>query len=67
MTAVIVLNAVLCALVVVVIDGLLLRAISAEAKDQRADRWLPAPTAPRIWWWLRASTRLDRGFQGARG
>ena len=48
MTAVIVLNAVFCVLVVVVIDGLLLWAISAEAKDHRAHRGLPAPKGPRI-------------------
>jgi hypothetical protein len=56
MTGVIVLNAVLCALVVVVIDGLLLRAISAAAKDHRADRWLPAPKARRI---LVVASRID--------
>lgn len=48
MTAVIMLNAVLCVLVVVVIDGLLLWAVSAEAKDHRARRWLPPPKGPRI-------------------
>lgn len=48
MTAVILLNAVLCALVVLVIDGLLLWAVSAAAKDYRARRWLSAPQAPRI-------------------
>lgn len=48
MTVVIVLNAVFCVLVVVVIDGFLLWAVSAEAKDHRARRWLPAPKGPRI-------------------